>query len=89
MADKAFHMLNTAVLEFVAKHRDTDPVVATMQRTITELAKQSADSTLDLSKRIMAVDMSWDVLRVLLGYISQEYPKEFRAFPPVSGFTLR
>lgn len=89
MADKAFHMLNNVVLEFVVKHRDTDPVVATMQRAITELSQQAADSTLDLSKRILAVDMSNDVLRVLLGYISQEYPKEFKAFPPVSGFTRR
>ena len=89
MADKAFHILNNAVLEFVVKHRDTDPVVATMQHAITELSQQAADSTLDLSKRILAVDMSTHVVRVLLVYISQEYPEEFRTFPPVSGFTRR
>ena len=89
MSDKAFDMLNNAVLEFVVKHRDVDPVVATMQRTITELSRQAADTTLDLSKRLMSVDMADKVLRALLGYIEQEYPEEYKALPPVSGFTRR
>ena len=89
MSDKAFHMLNDAVLEFVVKHRDTDPVVATMQRTLTDLSQQAADSTLSLSKRILAVDIADEILRVLLNYISQEYPKVFRTLPPVAGFTRR
>ena len=89
MTDKAFDMLNNAVIEFVVKHQDTDPVVATMQRAITELSQQTADTTLDLSKRMMVVKMTLGMLRVLIGYISVEYPNEFRTFPPVSGFTRR
>ena len=89
MSDKTFDMLNDAVIEFAVKHRDVDPVVATMQRTITELSRQVADSMLDLSKRILAVDMAGEALRTLLGYIEQEYPEEYKALPPVSGFTRR
>ena len=89
MSDKSFEMLDNAVRRFVAKHRDVDPVIATMQRTITELARQAADLSLDLSKRMMTVVMSEDVLHVLLDYIREEYPNEFRNFPPVSGFTRR
>ena len=89
MADKTFDMLNNAVLKFVVKHRDVDPVVATMQRTITELSRQAADLTLDFSKRILTVGMAANVLRVLLDYISEEYPEEYKALPPVSGFTQR
>ena len=89
MSDKAFHMLNNVVLEFVVKHRDVDPVVATMQRTITELSRQTADLTLDFSKRILTIGMAANVLRVLLDYISEEYPEEYKALPPVSGFTRR
>ena len=89
MADKSFKMLDNEVRRFVAKHRDVDPVIATMQRTITELARQAADLSLDLSKRILAIVMSTDVLQVLLDYIEQEYPEEYKAFPPVSGFTRR
>lgn len=89
MSTQDFQTLNSAVLEFVVKHRDTDPLLTTMQRTITELSRQAADIALDLSKRLLAIEMSMDVLRVLLGYISAEYPEEFRTFPPVSGFTQR
>ena len=89
MSDTTFDMLNNAVLKFVVKHRDVDPVVATMQHTITELARQAADTSLALSKRILAFDMSTDVLRALLDYISEEYPEEYKALPPVSGFTQR
>ena len=89
MTDEAFHMLSNAVIEFVIKHRDTDPVVATMQRTITELSHQTADTTLDLSKRLIVVEIATEVLHVLICYISVEYPKEFRNFPPVSEFTRR
>ena len=89
MANKAFDMLNNAVLEFVVKHRDDDPVVATMQRTITELSVLPANVSLDLSKRILAVDMATEMLRALLRYIEQEYPEEYKALPLVSGFTRR
>ena len=85
--DEDFRKMNDAVLEFVVKHRDSDPLVATMQRTITELSAHYADITLDLSKRLMSVDLADKVLRALLSYIEQEYPEEYKAFPPVSGFT--
>ena len=87
MANKAFQKMNSAVLEFVVKHRDVDPVVATMQRTITELSVHFANVSLDLSKRLMSVDMADKVLRALLDYIEQEYPEEYKALPPAPGFT--
>ena len=87
MANEAFHTLNNAVIEFAIEYRDSDPLVATMQRTITELSRQAVDIASDLSKRLLAIEMAMDVLRVLLGYIEQEYPKEYRALPPAPGFT--
>ena len=87
MSTIAFHTLNRAVLEFVVEHRDDDPVLATMQRAITELSRQAANIALDRSKRVLAIEISEEVLRVLLSYIYDEYPEEFRTFPPVSGFT--
>ena len=89
MSDKTFDTLNDAVIEFVVKHRDVDPVVATMQRTITELSVLPANVSLDLSKRILAVDMATEMLRALLRYIEQEYPEEYKVLPLVSGFTRR
>ena len=87
MANEAFHKMNDAVIEFIIDYRDSDPLVATMQRAITELSHQAADTTLDLSKRLLSVDMAYEVLRTLLGYIEQEYPEEYKALPPASGFT--
>ena len=87
MANEDFRKMNDAVIEFVVKHRDTDPMLATMQRTITELSVHFADVSLDLSKRLMSVDLADKVLRALLSYIEQEYPEEYKALPPASGFT--
>ena len=87
MANEDLRKMNDAVIEFVVKHRDTDPMLATMQRTITELSVHFADVSLDLSKRLMSVDLADKVLRALLSYIEQEYPEEFRTLPPASGFT--
>ena len=87
MANEDLRKMNDAVIEFVVKHRDTDPLVATMQRTITELSVHFADVSLDLSKRLMSVDLADKVLRALLSYIEQEYPEEYKALPPASGFT--
>ena len=87
MASEAFHKKNNAVIKFVIDYRDSDPLLATMQSALTELAVHSANVSLDLSKRLMSVDMAAKVLRVLLDYIEQEYPEEYKALPPASGFT--
>ena len=87
MPTQDFQTLNSAVIEFVVKHRDTDPMLATMQHTLTELSQQAADIALDLSKRLISVDIAYKVLRALLDYIEQEYPEEYKALPPASGFT--
>ena len=89
MANKAIQKMNDAVIEFIIDYRDSDPLVATMQCALKELAVHSADVSLGLSKRLMSVDMADKVLRALLGYIEQEYPEEYKALPPVSGFTRR
>ena len=87
MANEAFNKMNDAVIEFILDYRDSDPLVATMQRALTELAAHSVNVSLDLSKRLLSVDMAYEVLRTLLGYIEQEYPEEYKALPPASGFT--
>ena len=87
MANEAFNKMNNAVIEFIIDYRDSDPLVATMQRALTELAAHSVNVSLDLSKRLMSIDMAYEVLRTLLGYIEQEYPEEYKALPPASGFT--
>ena len=87
MANEAFNKMNNAVIEFIIDYRDSDPLVATMQRALTELAAHSVNVSLDLSKRLLSVDMAYEVLRTLLGYIEQEYPEEYKALPPASGFT--
>ena len=87
MANEAFNKMNDAVIEFIIDYRDSDPLVATMQRALTELAAHSVNVSLDLSKRLLSVDMAYEVLRTLLGYIEQEYPEEYKALPPASGFT--
>ena len=87
MANEAFNKMNKAVIEFILDYRDSDPLLATMQRALTELAAHSGDVSLGLSKRLLSFDMAYEVLRALLGYIEQEYPEEYKALPPASGFT--
>ena len=87
MANEDFRKMNDAVIEFIIDYRDSDPLVATMQCALTELSVHFVDVSLDLSKRLMSLDMAYKVLRVLLGYIEQEYPEEYKALPPASGFT--
>ena len=87
MANEAFHTLNNAVIEFAIEYRDSDPLVATMQRVLTELSVHFTDASLILSKRLISVDMADKVLRALLGYIEQEYPEEYKALPLTPGFT--
>ena len=85
--DEDFRKMNDAVIEFIIDYQDSDPLVATMQRTITELSVHFADVSLVLSKRLISVDLADKVLRALLNYIEQEYPEEYKALPPASGFT--
>ena len=87
MANEAFNKMNKAVIEFILDYRDSDPLLATMQRALTELAAHSGDVSLGLSKHLLSFDMAYEVLRALLGYIEQEYPEEYKALPPASGFT--
>ena len=84
MANEAFNKMNDAVIEFILDYRDSDPLVAKMQRAITELAAHYGDVSLSLSKRLLSFDMADKLLRALLGYIEQEYSEEFRTFPHVS-----
>ena len=87
MANEAFNKMNKAVIEFILDYRDSDPLLATMQRVLTELAAHYGDFSLSLSKRLLSFDIAHEVLRSLLGYIEQEYPEQYKALPPASGFT--
>ena len=89
MSNEAFHTMNNAVIEFAIDYRDSDPLVATMQRVLTELSVHYTNVSFVLSKRLISVDIAEKVLRALLDYIEQEYPEEYKALPPVSGFTRR
>ena len=87
MDNEAFHKMYKAVIEFAIDYRDSDPLVATMQRVLTELSVHYSNVSLVLSKRLISVDIAYKVLRALLDYIEQEYPEEYKALPPASGFT--
>ena len=77
MSTKGLQDLNSKMMRFVKEHK-SDEIVVTLQTSITSMAKLSANTKLPFSQRITATEIAQEFLDLLVDYIAQEYPEDYK-----------